>query len=118
MRRSGARGPTLLQAQRWAGTLTAIFAFAACAVSGEMGAVMVALFSLAVVGASFAGARLHGRGQWAWTLLLAGALLVFAAQVFAGHLDVVLAAALFAELLCIHRPNPTHPHRRCFTSQR
>src|SRR5207244_12319537 len=71
--------------------------------SGGMGAVMVALFPVAVVGASVAGARFHGRVQWAWTLLLGGALLVFAAQVFAGQVDIVLAAALFAELLCIHR---------------
>ena len=97
------RAPTLLQAQRWAGTLTAFFAFVACAVSGELGAVMVALFPIAVVGASLAGARFHGRAQWAWTLLLGGALLLFATQVFAGQLDVVLAAALFAALLCIHR---------------
>jgi len=99
----GARRPTLLQAQRWAGTLTAIFAFVACAVSGEMGAVMVTLFPLALAGASLGGARFRGRAQWAWTALLGGALLIFAAQVLAGHLDVVLAAALFAELLCIHR---------------
>jgi protein-glutamine gamma-glutamyltransferase len=99
----GARRPTLLQAQRWAGTLTAFSAFAACAVSGELGAVMVTLFPLAIAGASLAGSRLHGRAQWAWTLLLGGALVVFAAQVFAGQVDVVLAAALFAELLCIHR---------------
>ena len=103
MRFPGARRPTLLQAQRWAGTLTAIFAFVACAVSGEMGAVMVTLFPLALAGASLGGARFRGRAQWAWTALLGGALLIFAAQVLAGHLDVVLAAALFAELLCIHR---------------
>ena len=52
---------------------------------------------------SIPGSGFHGRVQWAWTLLLGGALLVFAAQVFAGQVDVVLAAALFAELLCIHR---------------
>ena len=103
MKSPGARGPTLVQAQRWAGTLTAFSAFAACAVSGEMGATMVALFPVAVVAASLAGSRFHGRVQWAWTLLLGGALLVFAAQVFAGQVDVVLAAALFAELLSIHR---------------
>ena len=97
------RGPTLLQAQRWAGTLTSAFAFLACAVSGEMGPAMTALFPLAVAGSAVAGRRFHGRVQWAWTALLAGALLVFGVQVLAGHIDIILAAALFAELLCIHR---------------
>ena len=97
------RGPTLLQAQRWAGTLTSAFAFLACAVSGEMGPAMTALFPLAVAGSAVAGRRFHGRVQWAWTVLLAGALLVFGVQVLAGHIDIILAAALFAELLCIHR---------------
>lgn len=97
------RGPTLLQAQRWAGTLTAAFGFLACAVSGEMGPAMTALFPLAVAGAAVAGRRFHGRVQWGWTVLLAGALLVLGGQVFAGQVDIILAAALFAELLCIHR---------------
>jgi protein-glutamine gamma-glutamyltransferase len=98
-----ARGPTLLQAQRWAGTLTAGFGFLACAVSGEMGPAMTALFPLAAAGSAVAGRRFHGRVQWGWTVLLAGALLVLGAQVFAGQIDIILAAALFAELLCIHR---------------
>jgi len=98
-----ARGLTLLQAQRWAGTLTAAFGFLACAVSGEMGPAMTAFFPLAVAGAAVAGRRFQGRVQWGWTVLLAGALLVLGVQVFAGQIDIILAAALFAELLCIHR---------------
>ena len=97
------RGLTLLQAQRWAGTLTAAFGFLACAVSGEMGPAMTALFPLAVAGSAVAGRRFHGRMQWGWTVLLVGALLVLGVQVFAGQIDIILAAALFAELLCIHR---------------
>ena len=96
-------GFTLLQAQRWAGTLTALFAFAACAVSGELGLALVLLFPLAAMAAPRLAERLHGRAQWPWTVLLGGALVVFAAQVVAGHLDIVLAAARFAGLLCIHR---------------
>jgi len=44
------RGATLLQAQRWAGTLTATFAFIACAVSGELGPVTMTLFPVGLVG--------------------------------------------------------------------
>src|SRR5439155_1089827 len=63
----------------------------------------VELAAAVVVRESILGSGFHGRVQWAWTLLLGGALLVLAAQVFAGQVDVVLAAAVFAELLCIHR---------------
>jgi transglutaminase-like putative cysteine protease len=100
---AGTRGPTLLQAQQAAGTLTATFAFAACAVSGELGPALVALFPLALAGSLFFAHRLQGKAEWAWTALLGGALLFFAAQVGAGQLDIVLGAARFAELLCIHR---------------
>lgn len=97
------RGLTLLQAQRWAATLTAFFAFLACAVSGELGLAMLLLFPLAAIGAERYGEKAYGRADWAWTLFLAGALLVFGWQVLADHLDIVLAAAQFVELLCIHR---------------
>jgi len=98
-----ARGPTLLQAQQAAGALTATFAFTACAVSGELGPPMVAFFPLALAGSLFLGQRVQGKAEWAWTALLGGALLLFAVQVGAGQLDIVLGAARFAELLCIHR---------------
>jgi len=101
--RSFARGWTLLQAQRWTGTLTAAFAFAACAVSGELGPVMIGLFPLAVLGAAFLAERVPRRLDLAWTVLLVAVLVVFVGQVVAGQLDIVLAAARFAELLCIHR---------------
>lgn len=97
------RGLTLLQAQRQAGSLAALFAFAACAVSGELGPALVVLFPLALVLAHLYGDRAYGRADWAWTLFLAGALLLLAAQVVTSRLDIVLGAAQFAELLCIHR---------------
>ncbi len=103
MKLLAARGVTLLQAQRWAGTLAATFAFVACAVSGEMGAPLVALFPVALAGAIAAGDRLYERGDWLWTAFLALVLLLFGARVAAGQLDIVLAAARFAELLLIHR---------------
>jgi hypothetical protein len=84
-------------------TLTAVCAFVACAVSGELGPVLDVLFPLGLVGAAFLAPRFQGRAEWAWTGLLGIALLVFAAQVLAGQLDIVLAAARFAELLCVHR---------------
>ncbi|HZX94635.1 MAG TPA: DUF3488 and transglutaminase-like domain-containing protein [Myxococcales bacterium] len=103
MRFFAGHGVTLLQAQRWAGTLTAVFAFLACAVSGELGLPLVALFFVALLGAWFARGRLYGRGDWMWTAVLAAVMLLFAAQVFVGQLDIVVAAARFAELLLIHR---------------
>src|SRR6267378_256028 len=81
----------------------ATFAFTACAVSGELGPPMVAFFPLALAGSLFLGQRVQGKAEWAWTALLGGALLLFAVQVGAGQLDIVLGAARFAELLCIHR---------------
>ena len=103
MKAPALRAPTLLQAQRWAGTLTALFAFAGCAVSGELGPAMVALFPLALIGSWLAGEKVQARAQWAWSLLLVGALVLLAAQVIAGYVDIVLGAARFVELLCIHR---------------
>src|SRR2546428_14026856 len=92
------RGPTLLQAQRWAGTLTSAFAFLACAVSGEMGPAMTALFPLAVAGSAVAGPRFHGRVQREWTEPLAGALLGFDLQGLAGHIDIILPSPLVRQL--------------------
>jgi protein-glutamine gamma-glutamyltransferase len=97
------RGLTLLMAQQWAGTLAAVFAFLACAVSGEMGDVLVGLFPAALLGAFLARGRLYGRGEWLWTAVLAGGLVLLASEVVSGEVDIVLAAARFAELLLIHR---------------
>lgn len=97
------RGVTLLQAQRWAGTLTACCAYLSCAVSGELGAGMVLIFPLALAGALAYGDRWYGRGDWAWTTFIIGAFGVLAAQVVGGRLDVVLGAARFVELLLVHR---------------
>jgi protein-glutamine gamma-glutamyltransferase len=97
------RGFTLLQAQRWSGSLAALFAFLGCAVSGEMNVPLLLLFPLALAGAEAFGDRAYGKADWAWTAFLAAALLLFAAMVVSGRLDIVLAAAEFAELLCIHR---------------
>ena len=55
------RGATLLQAQRWAGTLTATFAFIACAVSGELGPVTMTLFPVGLVGSVLLARRVEGR---------------------------------------------------------
>src|SRR5207249_4110740 len=66
----GARGPTLLQAQRWAGTLTAFSAFAGCAVYGEMGAALVARYPVALVVASLAVARFLVPLAWSFDVLL------------------------------------------------
>jgi len=106
-----ARGWTLLQAQRWTGTLTATFAFAACAVSGELGPALIGLFPLAVLGSAFFAERVPRRLDLAWTVLLVAVLVVLAGQVVAGQLDIVLAAARFAELLCIHRLWHRHTER-------
>ncbi len=100
---SRSRGLTLLQAQQWAGSLTVLAAFGACAASGELGPVLMLLFPLALVGAHFYGARVAGKAEWAWTLFLAAALLFFASAVASGQLDIVLAAARFSLLLCFHR---------------
>ena len=97
------RGLTLMQAQAWAGSLAAVFAFISCAVSGELGPFLLALFPVALIGAQLFGQRLYGRGDWLWTLFLGAALLFFGAQVVGGQLDVVLGAARFAVLLTVHR---------------
>ncbi len=78
-------------------------AFGACAASGELGPLLLLLFPLSLVGAHFFGARVAGKAEWAWTVFLAGALLFFAFAVFTGQLDIVLAAARFSSLLCLHR---------------
>ena len=98
-----ARGTTIVTAQRWAGSLAIAAAFAACAVSGELGPALLVLFPVALVGAPALQRRLAGRHQWAWTLLLGFAFAAQGAQVVAGHLDVVLAATQFAVLLAVHR---------------
>ncbi|HEX9574780.1 MAG TPA: transglutaminaseTgpA domain-containing protein [Myxococcales bacterium] len=97
------RGTTLLAAQRWAGSLALAAAFAACAVSGEMGAPLVVLFPVALLAAPLLQRHVALRYQWAWTGLLALALIVQGAQVISGRLDVVLAATQFAVLLAVHR---------------
>jgi protein-glutamine gamma-glutamyltransferase len=97
------RGLTLLMAQQWAGTLAAVFAFIACAVSGEMGDTMVGLFPVALLSAWLARGRLYGRAEWLWTAILAGGLVLLGSEVFSGQLDIVLGSARFAELLLIHR---------------
>jgi transglutaminase-like putative cysteine protease len=97
------RNLTLLQAQQWAGSLTALFAFLSCAASGELTLPLVAIYPLALVGAVMFGERAYGKLEWLWTTFLAGSLLVFAGLVLTRRVDIVLAAARFAELLCIHR---------------
>ena len=100
---SRGKGLTLMQAQQWAGSLAVVAAFGACAASGELGPLLLLLFPLALAFAFFFGARFAGKAEWAWTLLLGLALLFFGAQVLTGRLDIVLAAARFSTLLCIHR---------------
>ncbi|MCA1825711.1 MAG: DUF3488 and transglutaminase-like domain-containing protein [Myxococcales bacterium] len=97
------RGLTLLQAQYWAGALAAVFAFLACAVSGELGPGLVLVFVAAFVGGHLYGPRVYGKGEWGWTVFIVGAFFVLVAQVITTGLDVVLAACQFAVLLCIHR---------------
>jgi transglutaminase-like putative cysteine protease len=97
------KGIALLQAQQLAGTLAAVFAFLACAVSDELGVATLVLFPLALVGAQLWGQRFYDKGQWAWTVLIIGSFLVFAGQVIGGQLDIVLGAARFALLLLAHR---------------
>ena len=96
-------GITLLQAQNWAGSLAVASAFGACAASGELGWALVAIFPLALIGAHFAQARIAGKAEWAWTAFLVLALLFFGGAVAARQLDIVLGAARFALLLCLHR---------------
>ena len=97
------RGTTLMTAQRWAGSLALGAAFAACAVSGELGSALLFLFPAALVAAPLLQRRIAGRYQWAWTGLLGLAMIVQGAQVVAGRLDIVLAATQFAVLLAVHR---------------
>jgi transglutaminase-like putative cysteine protease len=97
------RGFTLLQAQQWSGSLTAFFAYLACLVSGELGPTLAALFPIGLLAAPAFAERLHGKLDWVWTAALTLALFFFAGFVVAGRIDIVLAAAGFAELLCIHR---------------
>lgn len=97
------RTPTLLQAQAIAGSLTVFAAFAAAAASGELGTAYCGFFVLALLGAVLANGRFAHKLAALWTLILAGALLVFGLQVFTGRLDIVLGAARFALLLCAHR---------------
>ena len=94
---------TLLQAQFWAGSLAAGAAFAAIAVSGELGPAFVLLFAAAFALGHVYGARFYGKAEWAWTAFIIGAFFVFVAEVVTGRLDVVLAAGEFAALLCIQR---------------
>ncbi len=100
---SRGKGLTLLQAQQWAGSLAVLSAFGACAASGELGLLLLVLFPLGLAGAHLFSARAAGKAEWAWTLSLAVALFFFGAQVLTGQLDIVLAAARFSALLCIHR---------------
>jgi len=93
---------TLLNAQRWAGSLALAAAFGTCAVSGELGTGLVVLFLVALAVAVVFQPDTR-RYEWAWTALLAAAFVVQVAQVVTGRLDVVLAAAQFTVLLAIHR---------------
>jgi len=101
--RAAIRGTSLLGAQHWAGSLTLAAAFAACAVSGELGATLLVLFPVALLGAPVLQRHLRGRYDWMWTAFLGLGLVVQAAQVASGRLDAVLAAAQFAVLLAVHR---------------
>src|SRR5207302_1206037 len=84
-------------------SLTLGAAFAACAVSGELGSALLFLFPAALVAAPLLQRRIAGRYQWAWTGLLGLAMIVQGAQVVAGRLDIVLGATQFAVLLAVHR---------------
>jgi transglutaminase-like putative cysteine protease len=101
--RRHARGLTLLQAQSGAGALTVIFAFAASAASGDFGWRLGGFFVAALLGSLIAGDRFAGKFAIAWTVLLAGALVVLGGQVITGQVDIVLGAARFVLLLTIHR---------------
>lgn len=103
MRAARLRMPTLLQAQRWSGTATAVFAFVGCAVSGELGSIMLGFLPIALLLSYLLRERVRGGGEWAWNTFLAGALLLFSGEVISGQVDIVLAAAWFVELLCVHR---------------
>ena len=64
------RGLTLLQAQYWAGSLAAVFAFVACAVSGELGPALLLVFAAAFGLGHVFGQRTYGKGEWAWTVFI------------------------------------------------
>src|SRR5439155_21532095 len=64
------RGVTLLQAQRWSCLLAAVCAYLACAVSGELGPVLLVAFPVAAVLAQLYGERMYGKGDWLWTAFL------------------------------------------------
>jgi transglutaminase-like putative cysteine protease len=96
-------GLTLLSAQRWASTLAVVFAFSAAAAGGDLGAPLVGLFALSVLGALLFGDRAAHKLAWAWTAALILALAAIALEVFLGEADLVLGAARFAVLLAIHR---------------
>jgi transglutaminase-like putative cysteine protease len=97
------KGITLLRAQQWAGSLAVACAFATCAVSGALGVALMLIFPAALVGALFFADRLRGRYEWAWTVLLALALVLQVVQSTTTRLDVVLAATQFTVLLAAHR---------------
>jgi transglutaminase-like putative cysteine protease len=93
----------LADAQRWAGSLATAFAFCAAAVSGQLGAPVVAAFSIGMTGAMLAGDRAAGKAAQVWTAFLVLALAVQAFLVASGRVDIVVAAAQFAVLLSLHR---------------
>lgn len=95
--------PTLLQAQYWAGSLAALFAFVACAVSGELGPSLLLVFAAGFAAGHVYGPRLYGKFEWGWTALILGAFFVLVAEVVTARLDPVLASCDFVILLCIHR---------------
>jgi len=110
--RSRLLAPTLLQAQQLAGTLTVFAAFLAAAASGELGWGLVAVFlSALLLGQLLGPLRAKGwvsagflrRYPAAWTALLLVCLALLSMQVLQGQLDVVIASARFALLLCAHR---------------
>src|SRR5205807_2473495 len=106
------RGTTLLTAQRWAGSLALGAAFAACAVSGELGSALLFLFPAALVAAPLLQRRIAGRYQWAWTGLLGLATTVQGAQPRAGGGAPPGAQAGHAgRALCARRPGAGRPPR-------
>jgi hypothetical protein len=93
----------LASAQMWAGSLAVACAFCAAATGGELALPIVIGFPLALAGALFAGERVAGKYQWAWTGLLVAAFVTEVVLVVLGQEDPVLAAAQFTMLLCMHR---------------